>query len=259
MNYPQIVSISKATTEAPDIKTFLFSYPGPMDPGQFFMIWIPGIDEIPMSVSYLNGNMKGITFRKVGDATTALYHLKKGDNIGIRGPYGKGFTLEGKNILFVGGGTGIAMLAPAIEQAQQRRISTTVILGTKHKQELFFEKRLQVCGCKVYVSTDDGSKGHKGYASDFAQEVLTKESFDSILTCGPEPMMKHILDNSKNVPLQASIERYMKCGIGLCGQCCVGDGVRVCKEGPIFTREMLKNMKDFGSFTRDAAGRKIKL
>ncbi len=256
MNYPQIVSITKATIEAPDIKTFLFSYPGPMDPGQFFMIWIPGIDEVPMSVSYITDKLKGITFRNVGDATAALYALKQGDKIGVRGPYGKGFTLEGGKILFVGGGTGIAMLAPAIERAQQQKIITTAIIGTKTKQELFFEKRLQACGCKLYISTDDGSKGQKGFASHLAQDLLAKESFDSILTCGPEPMMKHLLDITKKMPLQASVERYIKCGIGLCGQCCVGEGLRVCKEGPVFTRELLDTMKDFGSYTRDASGRK---
>ncbi|MBN2065783.1 MAG: dihydroorotate dehydrogenase electron transfer subunit [Candidatus Thermoplasmatota archaeon] len=259
MNYPQIVSITKATREAPDIKTFLFSHPGPMDPGQFFMIWIPGIDEIPMSVSYITDNLKGITFRKVGDATAALYALKQGSKIGVRGPYGKGFTLKGKKLLFVGGGTGIAMLVPAIERAQQQNMSTTVILGAKNKQELFFEKRLEDSGSTLYISTDDGSKGYKGYASHLAKEVIAKDSFDSILTCGPEAMMKHLLDSTKKIPFQASIERYMKCGIGLCGQCCVGEGLRVCKEGPVFTRELLDTMSDFGRYSRDAAGRKLSL
>lgn len=257
MNYPQITTISKATTEAPDVKTFLFYYRGSMNPGQFFMIWIPGVDEIPMSVSYIRDEVKGITFRRVGDATTALASLKKGDKIGVRGPYGKGFIIRGKKILFVGGGTGIAMLIPAIERAQQQRITATVVLGAKTKNEIFFEKRLQACGSNLYVSTDDGSKGYKGYASHLAEELLTKDSFDSILTCGPEPMMKHLLDITQKTPLQASIERYMKCGIGLCGQCCVGEGLRVCKEGPVFTRELLNAMPDFGRYTRDAAGRKI--
>ena len=101
--------------------------------------------------------MKGITFRKIGDATQALYQLKKGDKIGIRGPYGNGFTLTGKRLLFVGGGTGIAMLAPVVEQARKKKLSSTVILGVKTKNELFFEDRFRRSGATVLVSTDDGS------------------------------------------------------------------------------------------------------
>jgi len=87
--------------------------------------------------------------------------------------------------------------------------------------------------------------------------IVTGE-FTNVLTCGPEIMMKKIFDISENVKFQASLERYMKCGIGLCGQCCVGEGLRVCKEGPIFNYNDLKKIKDFGIYKRDASGKKIK-
>ncbi len=257
MNAPLVTSILSTSEETTDIKTITFRYPGEMAPGQFFMIWIPGIDEIPMSVSSITKDIKGITFRNIGDATEVLSQLKKGDQIGIRGPYGNGFILSGKRLLFVGGGTGIGMLAPLVEQAQKEKLKSIVILGVKSKNELFFEKRFQQTGATILVSTDDGSQGYKGFASDVAKDVIKKEKIDMVYTCGPEMMMKALLCFCKNIPLQASLERYMKCAIGLCGQCCIGTGLRVCVDGPVFTGSTLIKMKDFGVYHRDAAGRKI--
>lgn len=258
MNYPKIVKILETKVEATNVKTFKFEYPGKMIPGQFFMIWIPGIDEIPMSVSYIEKDVKGITFKRVGDATNALFNLKSGDKIGVRGPYGTGFKITGKRILFVGGGTGIAMIAPAVEEAINKNISSDVILGVKNKNEIFFENRLKKCGAKIHISTDDGSKEYKGFATDLAIAFLITEKFDSVLTCGPEIMMKKLLDLSGNISFQASLERYMKCGIGLCGQCCVGKGLRVCEDGPVFDGKTLKKVEDFGAFKRDSTGKKIR-
>ena len=217
MNSPIITRIMSSLEEATDIKTITFRYPGEMIPGQFFMVWIPGVDEIPMSVSSIKQNVKGITFRNVGDATQALYQLKKGDRIGIRGPYGNGFILTGKRLLFVGGGTGIGMLAPLVEQAAQKKLKSTVILGVKSKNEVFFQERFRKSGATVLVSTDDGSLGYKGCASELAKEVINKETIDNVYTCGPERMMRSILSFCKAVPLQASLERYMKCAVGICG------------------------------------------
>jgi len=257
MNIPSITRILTSCTEATDIKTITFGYSGPVLPGQFFMIWIPGVDEIPMSVSQITNKVKAITFRKIGSATHALYHLPKGDTIGIRGPYGNGFTLQGTHLLFVGGGTGVAMLAPAVELARKKKLKSTVIIGVKTKNELFFEDRFRQCGATVFVSTDDGSTGYQGFASELAKEIINKETIDAVYTCGPEPMMKTLLSSSKTISFQASLERYMKCSIGICGQCCIGNGLRVCLDGPIFDAETLKNVKDFGVYHRDAAGRKI--
>jgi len=257
MNIPTITTILNTTTETKDIKTITFRYSKTVTPGQFFMIWIPGVDEIPMSVSKITKDVKGITFRKIGEATRALYHLKPGNKIGIRGPYGNGFTLTGKDLLFVSGGTGVAMLAPAVEQARKRKLKSTIINGFKTKNEIFFEDRLRRCGATVLVSTDDGSKGYKGFASNLAKDTLKKEKIDAVFTCGPEPMMKTLLSFCRTIPFQASLERYMKCSIGICGQCSVGKGLRVCLDGPIFNGKTLKKVEDFGVYKRDAAGRKI--
>ena len=258
MNSPQITEIIEVKTENEDIKTFMFEYSKETKPGQFFMIWIPGVDEIPMSVSYINKAIRGITFRKVGEATNALFKLDVGDKIGIRGPYGNGFKINGEKILFIGGGTGVATLAPAVEEALAGNVLSTAIIGVKNSREIFFEERLRECGAKTYIATDDGSKGYNGFASDLAEELLHKEKFTSVLTCGPEIMMKKLFNICGTTPFQASLERYMKCGIGLCSQCCVGNGLRVCVEGPVFDEDALKNIEEFGTYKRDAAGRKIR-
>ena len=257
MNYPKIITINDIKKENSNVKTLFFDFPKETQPGQFFMIWIPTIDEIPMSISYIENDTKGITFKRVGDSTKVLFELKVGDKLGIRGPYGNGFKLCGKKVLFVGGGTGIATLAPTVENAINKKIKTTVIIGAKNKNELFFEDRLKDYGADLQISTDDGSKGFKGFATDISKELIEKKQFDSIITCGPEIMMKKLFDISNNISFQASLERYMKCGIGLCGQCCVGKGLRVCEEGPVFDRNTLKNIDDFGIFKRDASGKKV--
>jgi dihydroorotate dehydrogenase electron transfer subunit len=221
------------------------------------MIWIPGVDEVPMSVSSIKQDVKGITFRNIGDATQALYRLRKGDQIGVRGPYGNGFTLTGKRPLFVGGGTGIGMLVPLVEQARRKKLKSTVILGVKTKDELFFEDRFHQIGATVLVSTDDGSVGYQGFASELAKDIIKKERIDAVYTCGPEQMMRSLLSFCKTILFQASLERYMKCAIGICGQCCIGRGLRVCVDGPIFDGTTLKKVQDFGVYRRDAAGRKI--
>jgi len=259
MNTPRITKITSITEECPGVKTITFPFSGSMIPGQFFMIWIPGIDEIPMSVSKIHKEEKAITFRDVGEATHALYQMKPGDKIGVRGPYGNGFRFPKGHLLFVGGGTGIAMLAPAVEIALQQHRKITVILGVKTQQELFFKDRFTSRGASVIVSTDDGTCGKKGTASTCVQTILNEIDCSAVLTCGPEMMMKAVFDLCKHLPFQASLERYMKCGIGLCGQCCVDTGLRVCTEGPVFTGEQLQNMQDFGVFTRDASGSKKKL
>jgi dihydroorotate dehydrogenase electron transfer subunit len=258
MNYPKITEIIDIELENPDVKTLFFEYDKKVKPGQFFMVWIPGIDEIPMSVSYNQNKKKGITFKRVGEATKALFNLKKKDNIGIRGPYGNGFYIEGKNPLFIGGGSGIATIAPAVKAFVDKQINTSVVLCAKNKKELFFEKRIKSYGSEVYMTTEDGSKGYKGLATDLAEDLISKNNYDSIITCGPELMMKKLYILSENIAFQASLERYMKCGFGICGQCCVGEGLRVCVEGPVFKSDMLNIIEDFGVFKRDASGSRIK-
>ncbi len=247
--------------ETKNVKTIYFYHPDPISPGQFYMIWIPGVDEIPMSVSQINKNQKAITFKAVGEATEALFQKTINDKIGIRGPYGNGFSLKGEHILFVAGGTGIAMIAPAVEQTIQEHKQTTVLIGAKTREDLFFVDRLKQINATVYVTTDDGSRGKKGYVTSKAETLLKSKTFDAVYTCGPEKMMERLYQicENKNIIFEASLERYMKCGVGLCGQCVVGKGIRVCVEGPVFSKSTLSKIPDFGVFKRDISGKKQSL
>ncbi|HYY71330.1 MAG TPA: hypothetical protein VE595_02865, partial [Nitrososphaeraceae archaeon] len=109
----------------------------------------------------------------------------------------------------------------------------------------------------LIVTTEDGSYGIKGMVTDALKSIMKKEKFDIIYTCGPELMMKNIYELSviHSIPIQASLERYMKCGIGICASCCINDKL-VCKDGTVFTENQLSIMLEFGKIYRDKSGRK---
>ncbi|MDH7507956.1 MAG: dihydroorotate dehydrogenase electron transfer subunit [Methanomassiliicoccales archaeon] len=255
MSFPEAVTIKEVVTEADGVKTLRFSLKRKCLPGQFLMIWIPGIDEIPMSLSYID-NLKGITVREVGEATRALCSLRPGDLLGVRGPYGRGFSLSKGRVLCVGGGNGIAPLMPAAEAL--RRDSVDFAIGAKTETELVFVERAKKCSNYVAISTDDGTKGLRGTVVELAAKMLNKEKYDMMLACGPEPMLSQLFDLCKkhDIDCQFSLERFMKCGIGICGSCAI-DGKRVCKEGPVFSRRELESLIEFGKFRRDASGMRI--
>ena len=251
----QICEIKKIIEHNSIHKTFFFDREMKATAGQFVMIWIPGIDEIPMSLSYI-GKEIAITVEKVGEATEALHNMKEGDKVGIRGPYGKGFEIVGRKALFIAGGTGIAPLLPLIKKYEGEK---HVVLGARTKELLLFSDELEEIS-SLHISTDDGSFGFKGFASDLAREIMEKEEFDIVYTCGPEIMMKKVLDLSmeKNVQMQASLERYMKCGVGICDSCAI-DGYHVCKDGPVFDSSILAKIKDFGKWKRNEAGKRVEI
>ena len=243
--------ITKIVDETPTIRTIFFNKSFQQQPGQFVMVWIRGVDEIPMALSYENA----ITVQKVGDATSALFGLAEGDSIGIRGPLGNGFDINGKNILLISGGVGAAPLAPLAEKAALSGINVTTMLGALTKEEVLFASRFDAAG-EVLIATDDGSNGVKGYVTGLLDD-LDIDKFDNIYCCGPEPMMIKVLGRVSPEKAQFSLHRYFKCGIGVCGACCI-DGLRVCKDGPVFSGEVLKKT-EFGKYKRDGCGQKIKV
>ena len=252
-----MVSVVSRTEEAEDVVTLRFDWEAPAAPGQFVMVWIPGVDEVPMSLSYL-GARKGITVKNVGEATEALTSMKVGDEFVVRGPYGRGYHVPKGSILVVGGGTGMASLLPAMERVATDQVDTAI--GARNVKELLFEERASRTSSLVRVSTDDGSKGFNGNAVQLAKVMMEERNYDMVLACGPEKMLYflHQLCLEKNIPCQMSLEHYMKCGAGLCGSCAL-DGMRVCKEGPVFSGEELKELKEFGKQRRDECGRRIRL
>ena len=266
VNRLRIVKIQEIKRESPTAKTFIFQDKlcAKAEPGQFIMVWIPGVDEIPFSLSTITPNgLTSITVAQVGEATKAIHQRKQGDVLGIRGPYGKGFTLASGNIMIAGGGTGLAPLMPLTEKIVKLSTKLTFLLGAKTKDELLFldrtNKTLSKVNSEIVATTEDGSYGLKGIITDQAEQKLAKKKFDMIYACGPEQMMHKMffLAEQYHTPLQASLERIMHCAIGLCGSCVIGK-FRVCRDGPVLTSEQLRTVKnEFGNFKRDFRGRKI--
>jgi len=256
---PISATITEIIDETPTIKTFKLDVSDWLrgKPGQYVMVWVRGVDEIPMTLSYDDG----ITVQSVGEATEALFKLKKGDTVGIRGPYGNGWELGGEEILLISGGVGSAPLAPLAEKASRIGVKVTTLAGYRTESEVHFENRYRLAGDTV-IATDDGSYGKKGYVTDLLKSIDLNK-FTQIYCCGPEKMMYRvlgILDEAKVArKAQFSMQRYIKCGIGVCGSCCMDpEGLRVCRDGPVFDGETLLK-SEMGKYTRDASGRRIKL
>ncbi len=254
----QVVPLLEIVPESHHTTTYRFRADFGGAPGQFIMVWIPRRDELPMALSYL-GPVKGITVHAYGDATRALAEFHPGDRIGVRGPYGNTFKLEGQKVLAVAGGTGMASIIAAIEAFAQQGAEMTTAVGARTAEELLFVDRASASG-EVHVSTDDGTRGFHGFVPALAERLLEKHKFDQILTCGPERMMKLVVDGARTrgIKVQASLERYMKCGIGICDACAFDDRL-VCVDGPVFTGAQLANSRDFGAFRRTKDGRRVAL
>jgi len=232
-------------------------------PGQFLMLWIPGVDEIPLSILDAKNGLVSVVVKNVGEATRALHKKKVSELIGVRGPFGNGFTLEEGRILMVSGGTGAAPILLLAKKLASTATRLVFVIGAKTRDELLFvneSKRLFGKGkMHVIVTTEDGSYGVKGLATTPLQSLLAKERFDTVYTCGPEMMMLKIFDlvEKYGIALEASFERLMRCAIGLCGSCVIGK-YRVCRDGPVFTTEHLREItNEFGISKRDFNGRKI--
>jgi len=249
--------VREQVDETPTIRTVRLEGTVEAVPGQFVMVWVPGVDEFPMSVSY-TGRAPGITYKVIGEGTRALASKGEGELIGVRGPYGRGFRLAGRRLLAVAGGTGMAALAPLISQAARTGKKVDVVIGARSSTELLFERRASRAGAKVHVSTDDGSRGYKGLATELAAELMGERRYDTVYACGPERMIAELVGacSRQKVELQASLERLMKCGIGLCDSCAL-DGLHVCRDGPVFGLAELKGFEDLGRTKLDHSGRKI--
>jgi dihydroorotate dehydrogenase electron transfer subunit len=253
------------------IKSFTFKAPEIVslaNPGQFAMIWLYGIDEKPMGIASCDSKTGKITFAiaKIGPATTAIHELNKGDLLGVRGPFGKGFSLEGKNVALIGGGTGIAPTRFQLEKLLEKNIKVTLFHGAQTEKELafreYFDELAKTNKLLSYKpSTDDGSFGYCGFSTEcWETSIDDGEKFDYIYTCGPELMMfaAFQIAQKRKIPIEACLaDRYFKCAIGLCGQCTVDPvGLRLCIDGPVFNQDELSEISDFGKYARDKFGRK---
>jgi dihydroorotate dehydrogenase electron transfer subunit len=250
-------TVLERTQETPSTVTLRFEYPKEAHPGQFVMIWLPGDDELPMSLSYL-GKEKGVTVKAMGETSRRALAITPGARVGIRGPYGNRFDLSPHRILVVGGGSGTAVLAPAAEAAHEQGAEVTLALGATTAREMLFADRLRPIAKAVHLATDDGSAGHHGYVTGLADRLLAEETFDVVWTCGPEVMMRKVLAAGEraSVPVFGSVERQMKCALGLCDACALGP-YHVCIDGPVFPGPVLRGVEEFGRSKRDPSGRLV--
>ena len=214
INEPKIVEIKEIIDETPTIKTFKFDWDyetfGKPNPGEFLMVW-NFKNEKPMSISQINDNELAITVKNIGEFTSQLHDLKVGDQIGIRGSYGNGFnnSFEGKKILAIGGGVGMAPISAIASDLLEKGNDVTVVSAAQTKDELLFVDSLEKLGANVYPCTDDGSFGFEGFATDCTISLLEDSTYDYAFVCGPEIMMKGLFDilEASSILAQYSLER----------------------------------------------------
>lgn len=247
------VRIISIIEDSYDTKTLEFQWDEKASPGQFIMVWVPGMEEIPMSLSKTD-RIKSITVKCIGKDTEKLHNLNIGSPLRIRGPYGKGFDLKkNKKMLIIGGGVGTASIIPAVKES-----GADTIIGARTDKDLIMDDIAEKYTKNLWISTDDGSRGFHGNVVQLMKEKVQEKKYEMVIACGPEIMLYHLYNAcvELDIDCQLSMERHMKCGAGVCG-CCVIDGMRVCKDGPVFTKEQVSGMSEFGVSSRDECGRVI--
>jgi len=268
---PKAIPIKKIIQETPHVKTFVFEHTLNSLPGQFVNLWIPRVDEKPMSIAYDGGKEFWVTIFAVGPFSKMMHTFKEGDLVGVRGPYGKPFTFKkGEHLVMMAGGYGAAPLYNLTVRAVKEGCTVDFVVGARGKEHLLYLNRIKKLGSsvKLHIATDDGSVGRKGYNTFILADLLAeskkaasktrKNKIDCVYACGPELMMKKVSDMcfADKVNAQISIERFMKCGFGVCGQCVVdGTGERTCVEGPCVDNAHARKITEFGKYHRDRTGK----
>jgi len=255
----QLGMITGFVEEAPNIVTIsvrIREY-GEAKPGQFNMLYLPGVGEVPISLSSIpRRDSKGVvlkhTVRLAGSTTRSIVRRARiGVAIGIRGPYGRGWPMEeavGSDILVVGGGIGLAPLKPVIEHIEANRDAygrLNILYGARTPIDMIYKYKLEGFGkipnTKLLLSIDkpfEGWKHHVGFVTELIplSDVEVKNAY--AMVCGPEVMMKvaakKLLEKGfRKDRIFLSLERRMRCGVGICGTCQFGHYF-VCKDGPVF-------------------------
>lgn len=255
---PQPCAILQVTRETSD--TFTLTLKPPADgngsrflPGQFSMLWTFGVGELPISISGNPAESGQLTYtvRSVGQATHALVSRKAGEEIGMRGPFGAGWPLEaarGRDVIAVAGGIGLAPLRPMIYHVLQNRKDygrLMVLYGARSPRDLLYRKELaawaRLPDTQVLVTVDYGGlrwHGHVGVVTTLFRYARLQPARSMVMICGPEIMMRFVTRELENhgvrrEDIYLSMERNMKCAVGLCGHCQYGPHF-ICREGPVF-------------------------
>lgn len=259
--FPQTDREVHFVLEAPRAQPFV------PEPGQFVMVSIPGVGEAPLSLAALPGEgTPDGTFemlvRRAGRLTNVLTRLRAGDHVYVRGPYGRRVTweqFEGSNLLLIGGGLGIAPLRAFIQRALQRRERfrrIEVLCGARRPEEMLFRDDLMSWGSRgddvhvrltVDIATGDWT-GRVGVITTLFDEIECDAEETYAFICGPPVMYRHALRRLLGMGLYENhlwmtLERRMKCGIGMCGNCQM-DGLYICQEGPLFSYREVRHRRE---------------
>ncbi len=269
---PSLAVIEKINQETRDTRTFTLRFLDDdirekykFSPGQFNMVSIFGVGEAPFSITS-DPEAEGIfehTIRMVGSVTNAIFKLREGDIVGVRGPFGKGWPLDeakGKDLLIVAGGIGIAPLRPVIYYTIKHRDEfnkVEVLYGARTPGDLLYvdeyDRWTQAKNFRLLLTVDAVPKGVKwdhrvGVVTKLFEDMETKPDNSIVFICGPEIMMKFavkgLLERGFNKrQIYLSMERRMKCGVGKCGHCQIGSKY-VCKDGPVFSYDEVEPLPD---------------
>jgi len=255
---PEPFQVREVSKETPDTFTLRLA---PEDsikesvfqPGQFSMLWVVGVGELPISISgdpFLHDRLV-YTIRSVGQATHSLVNQKLGDSVGVRGPFGVGWPVEaarGRDVIVVAGGIGLAPLRPVIYSVLQNRKDygrLVILYGGRSPRDLLYRKELAKWAhspeTQVLVTVDYGGlswRGHVGVVTTLFKYSRLQPGRSVAMVCGPEIMMRFVIRELEGQGLSyddiyLSMERNMKCAIGFCGHCQYGPHF-ICKDGPVF-------------------------
>ena len=235
----------------------------PFAPGQFSMLYVYGVGELPISISGdpHQGERLTYTVRSVGRATDALVKRLPGDTVRVRGPFGKPWPVEagrGKDVIIVAGGIGLAPLRPAIYHLLRRRddyVRVVLLYGARSPKDLLYRKQVAEWGrlpdLQVLTTVDYGGtswRGHVGVVTTLFRHLRMHSAQTVAFTCGPEIMMRYVVRELlarglTDADIYLSMERNMKCAVGSCGHCQLGPYF-VCKDGPIFSYQQMRPWLD---------------
>jgi NAD(P)H-flavin reductase len=263
---PQAYLVRDVAKETPDTFTLTLrpenaNGGASFQPGQFSMLWVFGVGELPISISGDPADHDRLvyTVRSVGQATHALVSRKVGDGVGVRGPIGIGWPAEaarGRDVIVVAGGIGLAPLRPLIYHVLRNRKHygrLVVLYGARSPHELLYRKELTSWSrqpeTQVLVTVDYGGlgwRGHVGVVTTLFKYARLQSERSLAMVCGPEIMMRFAARELENQGLARddiylSMERNMKCAVGFCGHCQYGPHF-VCKDGPVFPYGELRPM-----------------
>ncbi|MFN2115438.1 MAG: dihydroorotate dehydrogenase electron transfer subunit [Anaerolineae bacterium] len=202
------------------------------DPGQFAMVWLPGLDEKPLSVQ--RDDPLSITVAAVGPFSRALQQVPPGGTVWCRGPYGNGFVPLGDDHLLVAGGYGAAPLLFLARRLAAAGMRSRVVVGAATREDLLLTEAFEAVGAEVHMTTEDGSAGTTGLVTEVVAPMLRDDPPTGTYACGPHGMLHALrgLATARGLPIQMSWEAYMRCGVGICGSC-EHEGMLLCADGPV--------------------------